>query len=106
MATAQLKQRQPEPECCCFKFLMRGNTKAVTQPQPEPDFIAEHEQLIEDLAGKFDQGAEHMSRDASGEGGGSFFGASLSGKGGGKSGGNIFDGPASPGSIFGGHGTL
>jgi hypothetical protein len=115
MATAQLKQRQPEPACGCFKFLMRGKTKAVTQPQPEPDFIAEHEQLIEDLARKFCQGAEHMSRDLSaslsGEGGGSFFGASLSGKGGGKSGGNIFDGPASPGSIFGGktggdHGTL
>ena len=92
MATAQLKQRQPEPACGCFKFLMRGKTKAVTQPQPEPDFIAEHEQLIEDLARKFDQGAEHMSRDLSaslsGEGGGSFFGASLSGKGGGKTGGD------------------
>ena len=102
MATAQLKQRQPEPECCCFKFLMRGKTNAVTQPQP--DFIAEHEQLIEDLARKFCQGAEG--------GKGSFReewkGASLSGKGGGKSGG---DGPASPGNIFGGktggdHGTL
>lgn len=86
MATAQLKQRQPEPACGCFKFLMRGKTKAVTQPQPELDFIAEHEQLIEDLARKFDQGAEHAS--LSGEGGGSFFGASLSGKGGGKTGGD------------------
>ena len=102
IAKAQLKQNTPDSECCCFKFLKRFKTNAVTQPQP--DFIAEHEQLIEDLARKFCQGAEG--------GKGSFReewkGASLSGKGGGKSGG---DGPASPGNIFGGmtggdHGTL